>query len=66
MFLRTSYCVICTKADIQEKTEKEKELEQHQYRNNTMLVEKGTTDSLFLWVDKTDERKKIKENMESA
>jgi hypothetical protein len=31
-----------------------------------MLVEKGTTDSLFLWVDKTDERKKIKENMESA
>ena len=39
MFLCTSYCDICTKADIQEKTEKAKEIE-HQYHSDTMLASK--------------------------
>ncbi len=56
MFLRTSYCGICTKVDIQEKTEKEKELE-HQYHRNIVIVKKGTTSSLFLWVRQTRERR---------
>jgi hypothetical protein len=42
--------------DIQEKTEKEKELE-HQYHRNIVIVKKGTTSSLFLWVRQTRERR---------
>ncbi len=65
MFLRTPYCVICTKADIQEKTEKKKEME-HQCHSNTVSRKRNNYVVLFSCGCAIVERKKIKENMESA